>query len=183
MLTEDKLKMLKSAGLHGVTFAVENASEELRSKLLNRHISNDTIKKNVDLLHKYDIKFRIENMLGIPNETIETAINTLKFNIDCKPDIAWASLFTPYPGTDLGNYCYKYYLVSGNNLNNGFFTNLPLALKDKYKIERLQKLFGLICAIPTLKFLAPVLIRLPFSYKFIYKKVKSYMYKWRLFRI
>jgi len=182
MLNEKRIKLLKEAGLHGVTFAVETADDIARHDLLGRSMDNNTIVNQAKLLQQYNIKFRIENMLGIPGETLESALQTLDLNITCHPDIGWASLFTPYPGTDLGDYCQKENLIDGD-FDGDFFTHATLKLKDKKQIERLQKLFGLICAVPQLRPLAPLLTRLPFEYQGIYKWVKKWLYNRRLYKI
>ena len=182
MLTEKRIALLKAAGLHGVTFAIETADDEARRDLLGRAIDNDVIVNQAKLLQQHDIKFRIENMLGIPGETLESALRTLDLNIICHPDIGWASLFTPYPGTDLGDYCQKENLIDGE-FDPDFFTHATLKLKDKKRIERLQKLFGFICTVPQLRPLAPLLTRLPFEYQVVYKWVKKWLYDRMLYKI
>ena len=182
MLNEKRIALLKAAGLHGVTFAIETADDIARRDLLGRAIDNDVIVNQAKLLQQHNIKFRIENMLGIPGETLESALRTLDLNIICHPDIGWASLFAPYPGTDLGDYCQKEKLIDGD-FDGDFFTHATLKLKDKKQIERLQKLFGLICAVPQLRPLAPLLTKLPFKYHGVYKLVKKWLYNRRLYKI
>lgn len=182
MLNEDKIKLLKDAGLHGVTFAIETADEQARLQLLGRKISNKMIIEKANLLSKYGIKFRIENMLGIPFETLQSALRTLDLNLQCHPDVGWASLFTPYCGTDLGDFCKENNLIE-TNPDSDFFTNSSLKLEDKSKIERLQKLFGLTCYLPSFRYAIPILISLPFSYKSLSKLIKQQLYRRRLFKV
>jgi radical SAM superfamily enzyme YgiQ (UPF0313 family) len=183
MLREDSLKQLKGAGLHGVTFAVETADYERRSELLNRAVEDVEIYHGISLLHRFGVRFRIENMLGLPHETLQDVLNTLDFNIACKPDIGWASLYTPYPGTDLGDCCFHEKLVDMEAWDADFFTHATLKLPDKKRIERTQKLFSLACAYPKVRPLIPFLSKLPFSYKGVYKKVKQRLYDKRLYKV
>lgn len=183
MLKESVLQNLKSAGLHGVTFAIETADEKTRYNLLNRKFDDEKIFAGVKLLRKYDVKFRTENMLGLPGETLSSALRTLDLNIECSPDIAWASLYQPYPGTDLGDYCRDNNLVDTVEYDVDFFTHSRLKLKQKKEIERLQKLFAFICAYPKLRPWAWQLCSLPFSYNWIYQRVKRYLYDNRLYAI
>jgi len=185
MLNSDCIQHLKSAGLHGVTFAVETADEDARLNLLGRSFRpcrGDAILDGAKLLKQHGVKFRIENMLGIPGETFQSALRTLDLNIKCHPSVGWASLFAPYPGTDLGDYCQQQNLIDGD-FDADFFTHATLKLKDKKQIERLQKLFGLICAIPQLRPLVPLLTSLPFTYQAVYKQVKRFLYDRRLYRL
>lgn len=183
MLDKNNLRCLNSAGLHGVTFAIETADYAMRSGILKRHVANGQILDTAELLHKYDIRFRIENMLGLPDETLKSALATLDLNLQCRPTIGWASLYTPYPGTDLGDSCREEGLVDMQDFDGDFFTHATLKLKDKKRIERAQKLFSLVCMFPQLRPLLPLLTRLPFKYKGIYSKVKQYLYDNRLYKI
>lgn len=182
MLTNNRVNRLKRAGLHGVTYAIETADEEARMNLLGRFVNNNLLLAGAKLLHQHGIKFRIENMLCIPSETLRSALRTLDLNIKCHPDVGWASLFAPYPGTDLGDYCQQLGMIDGD-FDADFFTHATLKLKDKKQIERLQKLFGLICAVPQLRLLAPLLTKLPLSYKGVYKWVKKWLYEKRLYKV
>ena len=103
MIHDDLIKKLKAVGLHGVTFAVESGNEQFRKKVLNRNMSNEQIFEAVKILRENDVRFRIENMMGVLDEKFEDTLETLKLNIKCKPDLAWASLWQPYPGTELGD--------------------------------------------------------------------------------
>ena len=73
-------------------------------------------------------KVRTEQMLGLPcgATTEPTEINldadlkTLELNARLReqtglPTLAWASIFAPYPGTKLGDYCRKHGFYSGDN--------------------------------------------------------------------
>lgn len=182
MVNHECVQWLKSAGLHGVTYAIETADETARRDLLGRVVNDNVILAGAKLLQNHGIKFRIENMLGIPGETFESALRTLDLNIKCQPDVAWASLFAPYPGTDLGDYCQKENLILGD-FDMDFFTHATLKLKDKKQIERLQKLFGLICTVPLFRPLVPALTALPFKYQWIYKWVKNWLYEKTLYKV
>jgi len=182
MLTEEVLKNLTRAGLHGVTFAAETANVDMRREVLNRKTTNEQLTRGVNLLQKYGIRYRIENMIGMPGETIKTALQTLDMNIGYSPDIGWASLYTPYYGTDLGDYCREQDLIDGD-FSSDFFTASSLKLKHIKRIERLQKLFPLICAIPSLRKFARLLIMLPFSYRRLYEITKQRLYADRLYLI
>lgn len=178
-ITDDKIKMLKAVGLHGVTFAIESGSSELRRHVLKRRMTDGTITKAADTLRRHGIKLRTENMVGIPGETWSTAMQTLELNIKCHPTIAWASLFQPYPGTELGDKCLEDGSFDGNldDISNSFFDTYKLDVPDAEKFEKLQKLFSLMGKYPALRVLLPLLIWLPFRYKKLYSLVKNTLYK------
>ena len=165
LVTEDIINKLKMTGCHSITFAIENSNQLYRSKYLNRNMTNDKILYTAKLLHKYGIEFRIENMVGLPFNSIDDNLKTMELNAQCKPTIGWASLFQPFPNTELGHLCIKEKLWDGNidNIKPGFFDTSPLNINNKKQIERLQKLFSLGVNNQIYKLLIPILIHMPFD--------------------
>ncbi len=178
--TEETIQQLKKTGCVSVTFAVENGSSQYREKYLNRKMSNEKIIETSKLLHKYNIHFRIENMVGLPFNTLKDNYKTLDLNYKCHPTIAWASLFQPFPNTILGTLAKDANLWSGNidDIYSGFFDKSPLKISNKVQIERLQKIFSVAVNNKFIKFLVPILIRIPLDsfYKKLYTKFKIKKY-------
>lgn len=186
-ISDAAIKKLKTIGLHGVTFAIEAGNEEIRKNILKRSMTNEQILDAAEILHKYDVRFRTENMIGYPYETWDTVKETLELNIKCNPEIAWASLYQPYPGTELGDLCIKNELFTGNfnKLDSTFFKSYQLDVPDKKKFIRIQKLFSLIVAYPFLMKFIDLISVLPFDYLYykLYKAFKNYLYSHKLYRI
>lgn len=181
-VTDKKVKMLKFAGCTSVTFAIESGNEKIRKNLLQRKISDEQIYKAAKAFHKAGILFRTENMLALPGDTVDNALETLDLNIKCKPKIGWSSLFQPYPKTILGDAAAEQGLFDGNldSIPSTFFEKTVLAMPkaDKRRFENLQRLFGFICTFPYLRFLTRFLISLPRNriYDYIYSRHKRQMY-------
>lgn len=148
-ITEEKIILLKEAGCIGVTFAIESGSEKIRKTLLNRHMTNEKVLEGVRLLKKHNVKFRTENMIGIPTETKEDIVETLKLNIACKPDVAWSSIFQPYPNLKLGKVCEELGLWESDvdSFSPNFFdeTELKFSRSHARFVNNIQKFFGFIC--------------------------------------
>lgn len=180
MLKEDVVSSLKDVGLHGVTFAIESGNDHLRQAMLGRRMSKDVIIKAADMLHRYGIRLRTENMIGIPGETWQTAMETLDLNRQCRPSLGWASLFQPYPGTKLGDQCVADGSFGGDfdALSGDFFSTYKLAVKGAKRYERLQKLFSMFVSIPGFRRLAGPLSILPLGgiYKRLYRWYKTRRY-------
>jgi len=183
-ITDDIISRLRSVGLHGVTFAIESGNTELRQTVLKRRMSDEDITDAANILHKYEVKLRTENMVGFPGETWETAMETLKLNVRCKPDIAWASLFQPYPGTELGDLCAENGLFNGdlNDISGSFFDTYRLDVPEARRYEKLQKLFALAVKSRATRGLLPLLTRLPLSYTATYAGTKAKLYN-RLYKV
>lgn len=180
IVTEIIVKKLKETGCKSVTFAIESGDEKYRRVYLNRKMSNEKILETAYLLHKYKIEFRIENMVGLPFNTLKDNFKTLYINYKCHPVIAWASLFQPFTNTELGNIAKEHGLWSGNidDINPGFFDKSVLKISNKTQIERLQKLFSVAASNRLIKILLPILVFLPLDnyYRKLYNKFKIKQY-------
>ncbi len=145
LLTEEIAKDLKKANCYSVHIAIEAGNSKIRNEILKRNMSNEEIINACRLLRKYKIKFMTQNIIGLPTETIKEAMETLKINLACKPTYAWVSIFQPYPGTKLGEFAKEKNLLkeSPDKIQKNFFDSSILDLKDKRKIEHLQKLFAI----------------------------------------
>ncbi len=146
-LTENKVNYLKEAGCYSVHIAAEAGNDELRNKILNRGMTKEQIISATKMLRKHKIKFMLQNILGVPEGNIDTDLETLELNISCKPDYAWVSIFQPYPGTRLGEFCRQkgYYTGDFKDLGSNFFDSSKLNFSEEYKLQlaNLQKLFAI----------------------------------------
>lgn len=151
-LNDEKIDLLVESGCVSATIAIEAFSEEYRETVLKRKMKNSDIFRNCRKLLDAGIKLRTEQMLGLPNTTFADELALLRFNCEINPTIAWSSIFQPYRGTELGEYCVNNNLYVGNNedVADSFFKNSVLDYPDERKREivELQKIFTLCSHIP-----------------------------------
>jgi radical SAM superfamily enzyme YgiQ (UPF0313 family) len=171
LVTDKIVKNLKDAGCYSVHIAAESGNENVRKKVLNRDMSNEQIYNAVNLLKKSGIKVMLQNILGLPFSSLKNDFETLELNIKCQPDYAWASIFQPYPKTELGERCLKEKIYTGDfsDLGSNFFDKSMLNIANKNEIANLQKLFAIAVKNPELYYSGRLqkLIELP------YKKTKE----------
>ena len=131
------------------------------------------------MLHRYGIKFRMQNMLGLPvDDPLADALETLRFNIECKPTLSWCSLLQAYPGTKIADYVVKKGLVKSMEeltfmVDATFFDEGSLPIKDKEKIERLHKYWSAVVRWPWLYPVAKLVIRLNLG-----KRLNNTIFEW-----
>jgi radical SAM superfamily enzyme YgiQ (UPF0313 family) len=174
-IKDDAIRRLKEAGLHSVTFAIESGDETLRRTILNRNMSDAMILRAASILHEHGVNFRTQNMVGIPYETWHTALKSLSLNIACQPTMGWASVYQPYPGTELGDLCIANGWFQGDldSISSSFFDRYRLDVPHGKRYERLQKLFGFAVRHPGWgKSVVPLMARLPFRYKRLHNRYK-----------
>ena len=185
LITEDRIKLLKESGIHIVSFAIESGNQKTRREVLDREEPNELIERGCDLLHRYGIKFRMQNLLGLPvDDPLADALETLRFNKDQRPTLSWASMLQDYPGTVIADYVVKKGIVKSVEdlsfmVNATFFDEISLPIKDKEKIERLHKYWSAVVRWPWLYYIVVnVLIHLNLGKKFhswIFEKTKQYI--------
>lgn len=137
-LDEDSVKRLKNSGCVSVRTALESGNDYLRIWVLNRNMSKEQIRESCRLLHKFDIKFMLQNILGLPQGDLDSDIETLEFNKELKPTYAWASIFQPYPRTKLGNECN----ADIEKIKPNFYEDSVLNIKNKKERKELRNNFA-----------------------------------------
>ena len=104
-VTEERVRMLEDIGCDRLTIGIESGNDRVRRKLLNRHISNESIIRAFDILSGSKIPVSVNNVIGIPDETREEVFDTVALNRLVKADSISVFIFTPYRGTALRQYC------------------------------------------------------------------------------
>ena len=104
---------LAKAGFTSVIIGLESGNERIRTEVLDRHYSNDTIRKAVHAARKHGLKVGMFNLIGLPTESYEDFLDTLKLNQELQPHWHSTSIFFPYPGTRLYERCEELGLIHG----------------------------------------------------------------------
>jgi radical SAM superfamily enzyme YgiQ (UPF0313 family) len=188
MINRARLNLLAQAGCHGITMAIETINEQVRRERLNRRMTNDQISSACSLIKEYGFKLRTEQMLGLPQTTIEDELELLKFNIDAKPSMAWTSIFVPYLGTELGDWCKANGMYDGNNddISGSFFsdTKLNFDADRKMKTNLLQRIFMICTKIPFGEILAKNCLKNNISsIDDFYTELKKHLFDYELYNI
>lgn len=113
LVTEEMVKLLKSAGCHSVSMSIESGSENIRRTILKRKISDEEIKRAFDIVHDNGIYVYANSMVGIPYARTSDEIKTVGLAVKCKPIFPSFSVFTPFRGVELAEIAYKNHLVDG----------------------------------------------------------------------
>ncbi|MCD4652657.1 radical SAM protein, partial [bacterium] len=158
LLTSDIARQLKSAGCHSVDFGVESGDEKLRAKVLGKPISDEQLREAATFLHDAGIPFRTTNMFGLPGETLEQAMRTVRINQELRTRFPSSSIYQPYPRTILGDQVIDSGLAGENynvdKIGSTFFRTSLLDRKDRNQFINIQKLFWPAVRFP---FLMPVI--------------------------
>ncbi|MBI2450061.1 MAG: radical SAM protein [Candidatus Nealsonbacteria bacterium] len=180
LATDERIKLFKEAGCLSVTFSIESASEKIRKELLNRHMTNEQIFAGIEVLRKYGITFRTQQMLGLPTTTIQDDLDLLKMNCQINPLVAWTSIFSPLRGTPIGEFCAKEGYYDGNNddIADNLFSHSVLNFPEKRKkqIAVLNKVFTILAHLPRGYEMGEELMETDCTMEDFYKITKSNLY-------
>ncbi len=190
LVTEEKAAMFKHMGCVSVSFGLETANDRLRYEILNRHITKEQMLKASRILREYGIKYSTNNMLGLPTGGLETDLETLDLNIECRADYVNVFLYQPYPKTKLGEMAFREGLMEGtfDDLSGSVTEDTIIKFSsetEKRQIENLQKLMSVTAEFPFLKPLVLRLITLSPNGLFwlIYKGWKGYAISRRIYPV
>jgi len=101
LINERMVKELADSGCYLITIGLENGNEEFRTKYLNRTMKNDHVVKVSHMLKNAGIIVNAYNIIGLPHETLELSLETVKLNARMHTDNIVISFFAPYPSTKL----------------------------------------------------------------------------------
>lgn len=105
VVTEERVRLLRSSGCVSVSIGVESGVEVLRATLLGKNITNSQFDKAFGILQRHRIRINTFSMVGLPGETVGNALETVRFNSHRAINKPLCSIFFPYYGTVLYNRC------------------------------------------------------------------------------
>jgi radical SAM superfamily enzyme YgiQ (UPF0313 family) len=97
---KEMLTQMKKAGCWRLLLGIESGSQRLLDRLKKR-ITIDQTRYAVDLIRNSGIQTSGMFMFGIPTETYEEGLKTIKFMKDIKLDYINVCNLTPFPGTNI----------------------------------------------------------------------------------
>jgi radical SAM superfamily enzyme YgiQ (UPF0313 family) len=107
-IDRELLVLMKRAGCYLIKFGVESGVQEILDAS-NKGISVDETRRNFEWAREVGIDTHAHLMLGMPGETKETLIETIRFAKEIAPTTATFGICTPYPGTPLFDRISKIY--------------------------------------------------------------------------
>lgn len=142
-VNEEVLSTLRAAGCDTLLIGVESGSEKLRREVLNRRMTNDQIIKTFKLAHDLGFITWSFNIIGFPGETKEMLKETIKINRTIMPNHVQTSIFYPFPGTDLYEFCKNNGLLTHLHKKSFFETKstIKLTAMTKWELAFYSKVF------------------------------------------
>jgi len=146
-ITDEKVKILKEMGCKTFAIGIESGNENIRKKVLNRHMSNKTLIEKFNIVKKHGIRTSAYNMIGLPYDTKETIFDTINLNREIGPTSFSVTMLEPYRGTPIRELCEKEGLDPNHETVYNKAQFIPKGM-TKEELEGLFKTFALYIKLP-----------------------------------
>lgn len=161
-----KVELLKKAGCGTVSMGIESANDRIRLELLKRRMTRQDMIDAGRMVRAAGIHITATNILGLPTSTLEDDLDTMRLNGEARISYAYAFLFQPYPGTELGQFTVERELLAGtlDDIGEVAWDHSLIVFdseEDRRAREHLQRLFAIGVEWPWLEPVIRRLIRLP----------------------
>ncbi len=103
--TRDTLFKLKGAGCYSILLSVESANDHIRNVVMRRNITKEQLTNAFNWAREAGIDTLSVSIIGVPGDTENTILETIDFNKKMNPAVIGLNIYSPYEGTELGDYC------------------------------------------------------------------------------
>jgi anaerobic magnesium-protoporphyrin IX monomethyl ester cyclase len=103
-VTQWAADLLKKAKCYGAAVGLESGNQEMRERVIKKRSKNEHIVEGARLLRENNIKVLTTNMIGLPGETLDNALETVELNMVLKSNYVRANTFLLFPGLPLVEY-------------------------------------------------------------------------------
>jgi len=115
-LDEETLYLLEDAGCRNIQVGVETFDEDIRRKILNRHMSNEQLRKALMPIQKTRIGLIADHMFALPHENEASQVVSAQFYNEIRPKAIYGSWLTCYPQSSITRYCLDHGIISTDDL-------------------------------------------------------------------
>ncbi len=106
---EDMIALMSDAGLKLMFIGFESGNQRVLN-FLRKGTKVEHNFKSAEICRKYGVEIWANYMMGIPTETREEVMDTIKMIQTIKPEHYSPAFYTPHPGSDLFKYCMEHNL-------------------------------------------------------------------------
>ncbi len=114
---EDMVAKMAEAGLRGYFIGFESGSDRVL-RFIRKGTTAEQNREAARVCRKYGISIWANYMMGLPTETKEEVMETVRLMKDIDPDYYSPAFFTPHPGTDLYDYTIEHNLSRITNYDS-----------------------------------------------------------------
>ncbi|PKL67420.1 MAG: B12-binding domain-containing radical SAM protein [Methanobacteriales archaeon HGW-Methanobacteriales-1] len=137
-LSKSLMEKMSDAGCITLFMGVESADQQILDSV-NKKTTINKVKSAFEMARKYDMRTVASVVLGMPGDSRENILKTIKFVKNLNPNYAIFSLATPYPGTLFYKQAVSQNLIKVNDWSKYTLLSPVLETMD-CSLEELKKL-------------------------------------------
>ena len=148
---EQAADLMVKANCYGAAVGLESGNQEIRETVIRKQSKNEHIVEGARLLRERGIKVLTTNMVGLPGETVDNALETVQLNMVLKSDYVRANTFLLFPGLPLVEYAkQKGYLAKDFDIEKHVAEATEITIDTPYAREfsNIAALFWLMVKFP-----------------------------------
>jgi radical SAM superfamily enzyme YgiQ (UPF0313 family) len=131
LVDADIIRALKTSGCHEIQVGFETGDEDLRNGILQKQVTDEHLLNTFGLCRELGVRTLAYTMLGIPGESKQTIEKTLDMLNKLKPTLIRMTIFDPFMGTPLYDYCAEHKLFKSDiQAEANHFTASRLVFED-----------------------------------------------------
>jgi anaerobic magnesium-protoporphyrin IX monomethyl ester cyclase len=150
-VNERAANLLVKAKCYGAAVGLESGNEGIREAVLRKRSKNEHVVEGARLLRENGIKVLTTNMIGLPGETLDNALETVQLNMVLKSDYVRANTFLLFPGLPLVEYSREHgYLADDFDVEKQVAESQGITLKTPHarEFQNIASLFWLMVKCP-----------------------------------
>ena len=101
VVNERMVKNLAMSGCYQVQMGVQSLSPTIRKDVMLRNESQEQVTRAIELLRHSTISLKVDNIAGVPGQTIDDLIDTARYYSMHRPDKLGIYWLTYFPGTSI----------------------------------------------------------------------------------
>ncbi len=153
------LRKVKAANITTINIGLESGSERMRKEVLRRPpYTNDELVNFCDIAKTYGLEIVFFVLFGLPGETIDDYMVTVKVCRRAQPFYVYLSIYYPYLGTDLATLAIEMGLLTPENLTPEAERSRAVLNLDGFSSTRIR-------------------------FEYIVFWLRVYLFKWPLFKV
>lgn len=121
-LSEETLRLMADAGCSGLNFGIESAEVEIQQNVGRKPITQEQFIETIGMCRRLGIKTFGFFIIGLPGDTVDTILNSIKFAIDMRTNWVQFTVAAPFIGTKLRDWA----------ITQGFATEDEYAYVNSY---------------------------------------------------
>jgi magnesium-protoporphyrin IX monomethyl ester (oxidative) cyclase len=138
LINRDILRDMKKSGCRWVGIGVESGDPQILQKI-NKKVTIKQIKNAFEICHKEGIFAHGFFMIGYPDETMQSFTKTIQLIKTIRPDDAYISIYTPYPGTKVFYEAMRKGWINKDFIWNRLdYTNSDFTISQNFTISELR---------------------------------------------